>query len=109
MGVCKVKRVYRWPGFETEMFFFDILHKRQQGTILKIFKNPDLEKLNFYVFDFFDGFSSVADPDPDLQDPHVFGPPESGSGFISQRYGSGFGYFYHQAKIIRKTLIPTAL
>ncbi len=38
--------------------------------------------------------SSVADPDP--PDPHVFGPPGSGS-------------FYHQAKIVRKTLIPTAL
>jgi hypothetical protein len=41
--------------------------------------------------------SSVADPDP-----YVFGPP--GSGFISQRYGSGS--FYHQAKILIKTLIP---
>jgi hypothetical protein len=27
------------------------------------------------------------EPDPDPQDPHVFGPPRSGS--ISQRYGSG--------------------
>jgi hypothetical protein len=27
--------------------------------------------------------SSVADPDPDPPDPHVFGPP--GSGFTSQR------------------------
>jgi hypothetical protein len=36
----------------------------------------------------------------------VFGPP--GSGSISQRYryGSGSGSFYHQAKIVRKTLIP---
>jgi hypothetical protein len=41
---------------------------------------------------------------PDL-DPHVFGPPGSGSGSISQRYGS----FYHHAKKVRKTLIPTAL
>jgi hypothetical protein len=32
-------------------------------------------------------FYSVADPDP--YDPYVFGPPESGSGSISQRYGSG--------------------
>jgi hypothetical protein len=39
---------------------------------------------------------SVADPD---------GPP--GSGSISQRYGSGS--FYNQTKIVRKTLIPTAL
>jgi hypothetical protein len=42
--------------------------------------------------------TSVADPD--TQDPDVFGPPRSGS--ISQRYGS----FHHQAKIVRKTLIP---
>ncbi len=49
--------------------------------------------------------SSVADPDP--LDPYVFGP--SGSGSISQRYGSKFGSFYHQAKIVRKTLIPTVL
>ncbi len=46
--------------------------------------------------------------------PYVFGPPGSlsgsisqrnGSGSISQRYGSGS--FYHQAKIVRKTLIST--
>jgi hypothetical protein len=37
---------------------------------------------------------SLADPDP--PDPHVFGPPGSGS-------------FYHHAKIVRKTLIPTFL
>jgi hypothetical protein len=33
--------------------------------------------------------NSAGDPDP--QDPHVFGPP--GSGSISQRYGSGSGSF----------------
>jgi hypothetical protein len=38
----------------------------------------------------------VADPNP-----HVFGPP--GSGSISQRYGSGSGSFYHHANIVRKT------
>ncbi len=52
---------------------------------------------------------SVADldpnPDPDPPDPHVFGPP--GSGSTSQRYGSGS--FYHHAKIVRKTLIPNIL
>jgi hypothetical protein len=52
--------------------------------------------------------SSVADPNPD---PHVFGPP--GSGSTSQRYGSGSssgsGSFYYHAKIVRKTLIPTIL
>jgi hypothetical protein len=40
--------------------------------------------------------SSVPDPNPD---PHVFEPP--GSGYIRQRYGSGSGSFYHQAKIVR--------
>ncbi len=40
-------------------------------------------------------------------DPYVFGPPGSGSESVSQRYGSGS--FYHQAKIVRKTLIPTVL
>ncbi len=38
---------------------------------------------------------------------YVSGPP--GSGPISQRYGSGSGSFYHQAKTVRKTWIPTAL
>jgi hypothetical protein len=55
---------------------------------------------------------NVVDPDPN-PDPHVYGPPGSGSGSIRQRYGSasgsGSGSFYHQAKIVRKTLIPTAL
>ncbi len=61
--------------------------------------------------------ASVADPDPnpDPPDPNVFGPP--GSGSTSQRYGSGSGScsgsgsgsFYHHAKIVRKTLIPTIL
>jgi hypothetical protein len=52
---------------------------------------------------------SVADPDP--PDPHVFGHPGSASVSISQRYGSvsGSGSFYHHAKIVRKTLIPTIL
>ncbi len=55
---------------------------------------------------------SVSDPDayPD-PNPYVFGP--HGSGFISHRYGigsgSGSGSFYHQAKIVRKTLMPTVL
>ncbi len=50
--------------------------------------------------------SSVADPDPNPE-PHVFGPP--GSGSTGQRYGSGSRLFYHHAKIVRKTLIPTIL
>jgi hypothetical protein len=52
-------------------------------------------------------YFSVADPDPnpDPANPHVFGLP--GSGSISQRYGSGSRSFYHEAKIVRKTLIST--
>jgi hypothetical protein len=42
--------------------------------------------------------TSVADPNPD-PDPPVFG----------QRYGSGSGFCYHQAKLLRKTLISTVL
>jgi hypothetical protein len=30
-------------------------------------------------------------PDPDPPDPHVFGPPGTGSGSISQMFGSGSG------------------
>jgi hypothetical protein len=51
--------------------------------------------------------SSVADPDP--SNPYGVGPPGSGSESVSQRYGSGSGFFYQQAKIVRKTLIPTVL
>ncbi len=63
----------------------------------------------------FSVYSGVADPDldpdlnPDSSDPYIFGPPGSGSGPINQRYGSGSGSFYHQAKIVRKILIPTVL
>ncbi len=35
----------------------------------------------------------VADPNPDPPDPHDIGLPGSGSGSISQRYGTGS--FYH--------------
>jgi hypothetical protein len=38
-----------------------------------------------------------------------FGPPGSGYGSISQRYGSGSRSFYHEAKIVRKTLVSTVL
>jgi hypothetical protein len=43
-----------------------------------------------------DVFTSVADTDPHPEDPYDFGPPGSGA-------------FYHQAKKVRKTLIPTVL
>jgi len=58
-----------------------------------------------WILSFLADFSSVPDPNPDPADPHVFGPP--GSGSISQMYGSGS--FYNQAKKVRKTLIPTDL
>jgi hypothetical protein len=53
--------------------------------------------------------NSVADPEPnpDRSDLYVFGPSGSGSGSISQR--SGPGSFYHNGKIVRKTLISTVL
>jgi hypothetical protein len=55
---------------------------------------------------FYTVVGSIADPNPDPPDPHVFRPP--GSGSTSQIYGSGSGSgsFYHHAKIVRKTLIP---
>jgi hypothetical protein len=50
--------------------------------------------------------SSVRNPDP-----YVFGPP--GSGSVSRRYksgfGSGYGSFNHQAKIVTKTFIHPVL
>ena len=45
-------------------------------------------------------YLSCRVPDPD---PHVFGPP--GSGSISQRYEFGSGSFCQQAMIVRKALI----
>ena len=71
-----------------------------------------------YIHNWWCSFNgSVADPnlDPDPPDPRVLGPPGSGSESISQRYGFGSGYgsgsrtFCQQAKIVRKTLIPTVL
>jgi hypothetical protein len=52
-----------------------------------------------------DGFAALSAVlrIPDL---YVVGPPESGSGFVSQRCGSGSGSVYHKAKIVRKILIP---
>jgi hypothetical protein len=46
-------------------------------------KAPDADPQHWVSVRFF----SVGDPDP--QDPHVFGPP--GTGSISQRCGSGSG------------------
>ncbi len=51
--------------------------------------------------------NNVVDPDP--SDTYVFGPPGSESGSVSQRYRSGSDSFYHEAKKVSKTLIPTVL
>ncbi len=53
--------------------------------------------------------TGVVDPGPNVFGSPVNGPP--GSGSVNQRYGtySGYGSFYHQAKIVRKPLIPTVL
>jgi hypothetical protein len=38
------------------------------------------------------GDPKTSVPDPDPPDPRVFGPPGSGSGSISQKFGSGSFY-----------------
>jgi hypothetical protein len=69
-----------------------------------------MEKENRFFLKIFAGLCNhkISVPDP-KQDPHVFGPPGSVTESISQRYGSGSGSFYQQAKIVRKTLILTVL
>jgi hypothetical protein len=61
--------------------------------------NKSLTTLGEILFGFISE-DCVADPDP--SDPYVFGPPGSGSGYTSKRYGSGS--FYHQAKKSKKNL-----
>ncbi len=46
----------------------------------------------------------VGDPDP-----YVLGHPRPAPGSVSHNYGSGSGSFYHEANIVRKTLIFTVL
>jgi hypothetical protein len=101
--------VYSLPFLKNESWFFtwvrSALHCKF-AYVLLIFKLVKLESKGTYIWQFDNVKVSVPNPDP-----HVFGPLGSGSGTISQRYGSGsgFGSFYHQANIERKTLIPTAL
>ncbi len=63
-------------------------------VVLFYFPAHQLQTVNTLVED------SVADPDPnpDPPDPHVFGPP-----------GSGSGSFYHQENLVRKTFFSTVL
>jgi hypothetical protein len=93
-------------SFDGELFYTIISTNRPKKVMPR-----DAKQLgaNINFLDLFLPSTSVGDPDP-----YVFGPPGSGpishkygSGSISQRYGSGS--FYHQAKIVIKTLIPTAL
>jgi hypothetical protein len=68
---------------------------------------PSAARLHIRIFPNMIRNTSVADPDPDPSDPYVYGPPGSGSGSFSQRYGSGS--FHQQAKIVKKNLIQTVL
>ncbi len=63
-----------------------------------------LPNLSFFLIFLLCNSLSVSFADPD---PYVVGPP--GPGSISMRYGSGSGTLYHQAKTVRKTLIPDVL
>ncbi len=64
----------------------------QQAIQLLPSKAGDQAEADIFIYPV---LTSVADPNPD---PHVFGPP-----------GSGSGSFNHEAKIVRKTLISTVL
>jgi len=98
------------------------LHLRKYGHKPAMVLNNDgspnaLPAIDMYGGSRYDDLpGSVADPDPhpdpdpyDPYHPYVFGPPGSAVGSISQRYGSSSGSFYHQAKIVRKTLILIVL
>ncbi len=69
----------------------------------------DMETCTLHKFACIQGSVADPDPNPDPSDPYVFRPPGSGSGSSRQRYGTGSGSVYFQAKIVRKTLIPTLL
>jgi hypothetical protein len=78
-------------------------HANNYGIVYSLFLSNDrISEFNLSFNNCYtSGKNSVADPDPNPDpnpDPHVFEP--SGSGSISQRYGSGS--FYHHAKIVRK-------
>ncbi len=95
----KIKRVSY--GHQTFLFFKNIgenlaLWKHGLPFSIHLFVLGNSLQINFILK------TSVADPDPnpDPSDLYVFGPPGS---------GPGSGSFYHQAKIVRKTLNPTAL
>jgi hypothetical protein len=74
----------------------------RQHHLLWLQQLPLTERLRLSVnmsLEIYQNKTGVADTDPN-PDPYVFGPLGSGS-------DSGSGTFYHHAKILRKTLIPT--
>jgi|688.fasta_scaffold915981_1 hypothetical protein len=75
------------------------------GEGLQTVEDAELSKLvqdEQYVLALFCKSTYFADPDP--WDPYVFGPLVSGTGSVSQMYGSGSRSFYLQAEKERKTL-----
>jgi len=107
------KKVSSMDGMEQEpVFSHETIHNIDDLSLLLVQAGVARDDAETWLSQLQSGelWTSVADPDsnpdPDPPDPHVFGPP---SGSISQRYGSGSGSFYHQAKIVRKTVDPTAL
>ncbi len=86
-------------SFHDFCWVFSFVHHAMSTSMFRI-----IWKTSGWIFSNLLTFSilwcSVSDRDPD-PDPYVFVP----SGSVSMRSGS----FYHQAKIVRKTLIPTVL
>jgi hypothetical protein len=84
---CTVGYHLQWKQYQTMLLLSQFLAQGWCPPHSRIYVDPDLN------------------PNSDPPDPHVFGPP--GSGSTTQRYGSGSGSLYNHAKIVRKTLIPT--
>ena len=88
-GSGRIQKFFNWSyksDPSRDLIFLTILYNRHLINLINWSGSKSL--LVPYAL------GSVADPDP--PEPHVFGPPGSGS-------------FYHHAKIVRKTLIPTIL
>ncbi len=86
-------------------------HKSGNNNLLgrvhfKISYDKQAQTLSVIIIECQVFLNSVWDPDPvpDPQDPHVFGPP--GSGSISQMYGSGFGLPFSHKRVKRTEIMP---
>jgi hypothetical protein len=115
ISMCDIKF---WKGFENlrpiyKKPFFEILSGFLHFAFPISIHFLYYEVKTFFIWISRMGYQKISVADPDPPDPRVFGPPWSGSGSTSQRYGSGScsgsGSFYHHAKLVRKTLIPTIL